>query len=167
MWIEVAVADPRAPGGFRVLVGGGAGGRLLEDHERLDKTQRGLRNFQAVLWDGTPGGEAILQNETVKVLTGKEANQNGFPDREQYLLPGEIRSIPIECGVRRGDRVRVRLLFRALPPEFLTRLGERLAATPPDHLYPTPDLARRARDASALAAMPTRLRIFEMATATR
>jgi hypothetical protein len=81
------------------------------------------------LW-ATPG-ETVLQNETTAVLTGLAAQQAGFRDRQQFLLPGETRRLDIALAGTRWNvvgaarRIRVRLLFRNFPPEFLRELGRR------------------------------------------
>ena len=141
LWLEVATR--RLGGAWRVHLGG-RDGRPLEATERLAKQAeglKGLKNFQAVLWNGGRGdkpgidglteGETVIQNEVVKVLTGKDARAQGFTDRVGFLLPGEIRSLRIPLSslgrVRKGDEVRVRLRFRNFPPEFLTGLAARAA----------------------------------------
>ncbi|MCA9317244.1 MAG: hypothetical protein KDB73_17280 [Planctomycetes bacterium] len=165
MWLEVAVRDTARADGWRVIVGGGGDGLPLTRGERLDKSARsGLRNFQAVLWTGAHGDDTVLQNQTKKVLKGKEAVANGFPDRVDFLLPGQSRPVVVPAPVERGQRVRVRLLFRALPPEFIEELASRTERTPADHLYPDGDAARRSREATLLRAMADDPPIHVMAT---
>lgn len=159
MWIEVSLPE-RA--GAPVLAGG-RGGRALRDDEPLDKDAPGLRNFQAVLWNGQRGGETVLQNEARDVLKGEAARRNGFPDRVNFLLPGQIREIRVPCAVRRGERVRVRLRFRALPVRFVRALAARLRAADPALVLPSADRATLERRARHLEALAEDLRIFDMA----
>ena len=193
MWLEVSLS-PRDTGGletFKVFAGG-KDGRALRSTEMLDKYGEGragrLKNFQAVLWNGSKGseirrgdklirrtGETVLQNECVKVLKGKDAVNQGFVDRENFLLPGEIRQLKIkmpsrEFGLTR--RVRVRLRFRNYPPEFLDQLADRFlrkqdvypqtSPVPDTEMFPTVDKARAARTRNLING----LRIFEMASDT-
>ena len=147
LWLEVGTR--RGSSGVLRVHLGGRNGRPLRPQERLDKRgegPRGLKNFQAVLWnggrgdkdgvDGLPEGETVIQNEVKKVLKGKEARDHGFLDRVNFLLPGEIRTLKIPVsslrGFRRGDEVQVRLRFRNYPPEFLTALAARVARELPD-----------------------------------
>jgi hypothetical protein len=132
MWLEVAVSDSRTgydDRAWRVIVGGGHDGSPLRSGEPLNKQDPALLNFQAVLFDGR--GETVLQNETTAVLTGLSAQQAGFRDRQQFLLPGETRRLDIALAGSRWNaggaarRMRVRLLFRNFPPEFLRELGRR------------------------------------------
>lgn len=156
MWIEVALAmtptaptDPNSPAWL--VVAGGRAGRALDNPEPLDRRPAALarlRSFQAVLFDGhgvaddldvrprgSVGAETVLQNETSDVLKGKKARDAGFLDRVGPIGPGGVEKLTIALGVegegwKREDVrfVRVRLRFRALPPEFLERLARRFEA---------------------------------------
>gem|GEM_PF-4733066 len=144
MWLEVATApagtDPDGDRGWKVLVGGTASGGPLPSSQVLDKSDDRIHNLQAVLFDGDaatgPGtGETVLQNEVTAVLKGKTANDRGFKDRENFLAPFETRDKPFQIDLNRGGAdgwapgasglIRVRLLFRNLPPEFLEKLAQR------------------------------------------
>lgn len=139
MWLEIAVSFDRQGENWQVLVGGGDGRRELPHNARLNKQEPNLRNYQAVLYSttlrrdsGGLGREVWLQNQSDGVLLGTRANELGFPDRQNPIFPGEI-STPAAIDIRhylssgelsRVERVRARLLFRALPPEFLEGLAE-------------------------------------------
>lgn len=165
-WIEVAVSDrgePRSDADWRVLIGGdptpSGRGAPLPAHVSLDKKQVGLRNFQKVLFSETTGREVVLQNETTKVLEGAEARRFGFLDRQDSLLPGEIRTIGVTMPTdwigtpeRPTRALRVRMLMRNLPPEFLEGLALKFEQEEQDVAN-----ARRARE------LVRHLRIFEMA----
>ena len=184
MWIEVSVS-PDTEANY-LVVAGGHKGRPLQPQEPLDKFAEGkagkLKNFQAVLWNGDFGedsngqrtGETVLQNECVKVLKGKDAVDQGFFDREQFLKPGEIRTIRLEIGAKKlaqARRVRVRLRFRNYPPEFLDQLADRFEAKQDKYLPPrnrsvtldremwAPDPQRAERTRNLIRG----LKIFEMA----
>ena len=135
-WLEVAVSDLNAvddESAWQVLVGGRKG-RPLRGTEELDKQERGLRNFQAVLFNQKHFEEVVLQNETDGVLAGNSFDdpriRRKFPDREGFLVPGEIRRLSIdlrghERDLQKAKRIRVRFLLRNLPPEFLDGLADK------------------------------------------
>ncbi len=143
MWLEVSVQGrsdrPEDDAAWFRIVGGAGGGAGLPSSARLLKRDPitggdvGLRNLQAVLHDGKTSVDAVLQNETFTVLKGEKAVKAGFPDRVDALLPGDVREVKIplallgEHGARvaRAARLRVRLLCRNLPPEFLEGLAVR------------------------------------------
>ena len=177
MWTEVAVS-PSSSGDDFLVIAGGKDLRELRKDELLEKFKEGekglIKNFQGVLWNGKQGeeivkangevervGETVLQNETVKVLFGKVANENGFPDRVNFLLPGEIRRLKLKVDSRafgpRTKRVRVRILFRNYPPEFLKQLSDRYLE------FNTPEDNERAQRCLNLI---DGLRIHEMARDT-
>ncbi len=160
MWIEVGVSESRTGDDFKIVAGGKNDRPLLptERHRKLIDGQLGrLKNFQSVLWNGQRGQETVLQNEVVRVLTGPDAVTEGFPDREKFLLPGQTRrvSIRLPTGAVNSStrRVRVRLLFRNYPPEFLEGLAERF-----ENDHGESENAERARK------LIDNLHIFEMAT---
>jgi hypothetical protein len=158
LWVEVAVSRSDAGDDFEVVVGG-RDGRPLRGGELLDKTQPGLRNFQKVLFNAPTGQEVVLQNQATAVLVGAAANAAGFRDRVPAIEPGDIRALEIDLGAatRLDDvrRVRVRLRFRSLPPEFLTKMAA-LA-----------DARGRTEDAARLRAMVGHLHVFEVAEDVR
>ena len=134
-WIEVS-ASTKSEGDLDsdwiTLIGGSASGAPLRPNEQLNKKEIGLKNFQTVLWNGLTGGEAVLQNDAVAVLNGTDANAKGFADRQAVLLPGEIRKLQIPISDRQdlvrfqqAKRIRVRLLFRNYPPEFIGGLASK------------------------------------------
>lgn len=190
MWLEIAVSPSRSGNDDFVVVSGGNRGRPLGPTEKLDKFAEGragkLKNFQAVLWNGDEGdedrdgkrhGETVLQNECIQVLKGKAARDQGFVDREQFLKPGEVRTININVdrqALANARRVRVRLRFRNYPPEFLEQLADRFILrtdryapaasqnySPDSEMWDAdPQRAKRTR------ALINSLRIFEMAEDT-
>ncbi len=96
-----------------------------------------IHNLQAVLFDddaipGPEGVETVLQTEVTVVLTGEDARKRGFKDRENPLSAGKAEVVTIRldaaavrASLRAKDEIRVRMLFRNLPVEFLERLAER------------------------------------------
>jgi nitrate/TMAO reductase-like tetraheme cytochrome c subunit len=140
-WLEVSAAragtDTSDDAAWTRWVGGTSDGGALPVHQRLPREDSNIHNLQAVLFDddalpGPAGVETVLQTEVTKVLTGEEARARGFRDRAGFLLPGQVRSetlrldpARVRASIRAGDRLRVRMLFRNLPVEFLERLAER------------------------------------------
>ncbi|MGH8109166.1 MAG: hypothetical protein ACREO1_10690 [Arenimonas sp.] len=170
MWIEVATSDDENGKNWKVVVGGGKRGCApgKEDHcplgeaEQLNKQEPELKNFQKVLFDELRNEEVVLQNRATVVLTGKSVNdtqRQQFPDRIGPIAPGEIFPVVINAAKNPELRralltarwLRVRLLFRSLPPEFLATMA---------------DLAQKysPNDANRLRDMAGGLRIFEMAS---
>jgi hypothetical protein len=171
MWLEVAVAPAGTPddapaSAWRCLVGGTSSGGVLPPDQALPRDDPRIHNLQAVLFDddakpGRAGVETVLQNEVTAVLTGEDANARGFLDREKFLEAGEARKVTIALGDVVGrwpsaqvGRLRVRMLFRNLPPEFLERLAR---------LYEGPGAtADDRRQAARARAIVGRLQILEM-----
>jgi hypothetical protein len=123
----VAVSRSDDGDDFEVVIGGN-NGRPIANGERLNKRQPGLKNFQAVLFSRKFKSEVVLQNQADTVLTGALANDAGFKDRVAPIEPGDVANLSIDLGsqVDLSDvrRVRVRLRFRSLPPEFLDRMSK-------------------------------------------
>lgn len=153
MWLELSVSHSSFGSDNWEVIVGGKNGRPLRANERLNKSELGLKNFQAVLFNGNANEETVLQNEATAVLKGKQAVQAGFQDRIKFLVPGEIRTIriPVPQALNHFERVRVRLRFRNYPIEFITQLAERF-----DSLG---DNSRASRSRNLIAG----LKIFEMA----
>ena len=126
MWLEVAASPSRSGDNWVVLLGGD-NQHALSATQALNKKEKGLKNFQAVLFDGTKGKETVLQNEATAVLKGKDAVKAGFKDREKFLLPAEIRRLTLRFKQRLNNpkRIRVRLRFRNYPIEFIEGLALR------------------------------------------
>ncbi|MCR9116128.1 MAG: FHA domain-containing protein [bacterium] len=142
MWVEVSVSQTTSGEDFEVLVGGNAG-KPLPKTVPLDVTDPGLRNFQAILYNRESKAETVLQNEADFVHFGSdqdggysnEAGADGipglFPTRRKFMLPGEIRTLNVTLPLRFSTiqrnikRMRVRLLFRNYPPQFLEALAVR------------------------------------------
>jgi len=141
MWLEVS-ASPSRSGDDWVILLGGDNQQALQATQALNKNEKGLKNFQAVLFDGNKGKETVLQNEATTVLKGKSAVKAGFKDREKFLLPAEIRrlNLPFKQRVSNPKRIRVRLRFRNYPIEFLEGIAVRF-----DELDDKPR-ARRSRE---------------------
>jgi hypothetical protein len=155
MWIEVAVETSPGSRNFRVLVGG-RNGRPLQPTEPLDKKELGLHNFQAVLFNETTRREVVLQNEATTVLKGQKARDSGFGDREAAIPPGQTRPLAIDLSesVNDGRAIRVRLLFRNLPVEFIEGLADKF------------DAREEHANAARTRALVEHLRILEMANDT-
>lgn len=154
LWVEVAVSPSEAGDDWQVVIGG-RDGRPLVNGEVLDKRQPGLRNFQKVLFSSTRSEEVVLQNQADSVLTGEAANGKGFIDRVEPIEPGGIRQLQVDLGAQRDlrdvRRVRARLRFRSLPPEFLEKMAV---------------LAMQrglSEDAARLRAMIGKLHVFDIA----
>ena len=152
MWLEVS-ASPSLSGDDWVVLLGGKNQRALLANQALNKNEKGLKNFQAVLFNGNKGEETILQNEATAVLKGKDAVKASFKDREKFLLPAEIRRLTLRFKQRvaKPKRIRVRLRFRNYPIEFIEGLAGRF-----DELGDT-QRARRSR------ALIPQLKITEIA----
>jgi hypothetical protein len=162
LWVEVAVSRSDDGDDFEVVIGGCpdgqplvcADGQPLIGGQLLDKQQVGLRNFQKVLFSKKTG-EVVLQNQADDVLEGAKANDAGFQDRVAAINPGDVSKLTINLGAVRDlsdvRRVRVRLRFRSLPPEFL----EKMAAIA--------DGRGLVEDATRLRGMIGQLRVFDIA----
>ncbi len=126
MWLEVSASPSRSGDNWVVLLGG-KNKKSLSATQALNKKEKGLKNFQAVLFNGNKGEETVLQNEATVVLKGKGAVKEGFKDREKFLLPAEIRSLTLRFTQRVSNpkRIRVRLRFRNYPIEFIEGLALR------------------------------------------
>lgn len=126
MWLEVSASPSRSGDDWVVLLGG-KNNKALSATQALNKKENGLKNFQAVLFNGNKGEETVLQNEATAVLKGKGAVKKGFKDREKFLLPAEIRRLNLRFRQRVSNpkRIRVRLRFRNYPIEFIEGLAVR------------------------------------------
>ena len=152
LWVEVAVSRSDEGEDFRVVIGG-RDGRPLAGGELLDKGQAGLKNFQKVLFNSRTGEEVVLQNQADSVLFGEKARAAGFVDRETPIEPGDTHALSIDPGSALDGvrRVRVRLRFRSLPPEFLEKMAV------------IADGRGRVDDARRLRAMVGNLHVFDLA----
>lgn len=119
-------------------------GTKIEPGQRTDRFRKQLQTMLGPFTgrhDGgslvqSPGHETVIQNEATGfaptdpkirgVLTGPIANDAGYQDRVQFLIPGEIRTLDIPLGsvsISKFTHIRVRLRFRNYPPEFLMEMG--------------------------------------------